>query len=97
MTEITEVVYEAKLSKNGDDVAAPKKALVALGLPTEYQDITGQGIHVNLTLFRTRDGQHLGTRDRLVYPSRRVYWSRKAEAKQAPYERVRVHMRQPQA
>jgi hypothetical protein len=90
MTTIIEVVYETEVSPNGADIGIPKAALEALGLPSEYEET--QGSSVNLSVFRTRDGQHLGTRDRLLYPARRVYWAHKGEIRH-PDEPVRVHLR----
>jgi hypothetical protein len=87
MTEIVEVVYETQVTSNGVDIPAPKEALEALDLPVE------QGVVVNLTVFRTSDGQHLGTRDRRLYLSpRRFYWAQRGE-EAYPEEPVRVHLR----
>ena len=77
MTKTTEVTFETQMSPNGADIGIPKQALEALGLPSEYDGIQGQGVYVNLSVFRTRDDLHLGTRDRLLYPARRVYWATK--------------------
>jgi hypothetical protein len=92
MTKITEVTFETQMSPNGADIGIPKQALEALGLPSEYDGIQGQGVYVNLSVFRTRDDLHLGTRDRLLYPARRVYWAHKGEERHHD-EPVRVHLR----
>jgi hypothetical protein len=92
MTKITGVTFETQMSPNGADIGIPKLALEALGLPTEYEEIQGNDVRVNLTVFRTRDDQHLGTRDRLLYPARRVYWAHKGEERHHD-EPVRVHLR----
>jgi hypothetical protein len=84
MTTIIEVVYETEVSPNGADIGIPKAALEALGLPSEYEDIQGSSGHANLSVFRTRD--------RLLYPGRRVYWAHKGEIRH-PDEPVRVHLR----
>jgi hypothetical protein len=93
MTKITGVAFESQMSPNGADIGIPKLALEALGLPTEYEEIQGNDVRVNLTVFRTRDDQHLGTRDRLLlYPARRAYWAHKGEERH-PDESIRVHLR----
>jgi hypothetical protein len=92
MTKITEVMFETQMSPNGADIGIPKLALEALGLPTEYEEIQGNDVRVNLAVFRTRDDQHLGTRDRLLYPARRAYWAHKGEERH-PDESIRVHLR----
>jgi hypothetical protein len=93
MTKITGVAFETQMSPNGADIGIPKLALEALGLPTEYEEIQGNDVRVNLTVFRTRDDQHLGTRDRLLlYPARRAYWAHKGEERH-PDESIRVHLR----
>jgi hypothetical protein len=93
MTKTTEVTFETQMSPNGADIGIPKQALEALGLPSEYDGIQGQGVYVNLSVFRTRDDLHLGTRDRLLlYPARRVYWAHGEQVKH-PGEEVRIHLR----